>query len=207
VAAGWIVIIPVKPLAAAKSRISVSPEVRRRLAAAFALNTIHAAHGAQLVEDVVVLTSDHRIAASAKQLGAVVLADCGSGLNGSLQAALACQPQSDPAAILAADLPLLTSDMLDGVLASGADYERWHVRDFAGTGTTMLGARECRSLEPQFGPESSKKHLGCGFAQLPLPENLLGAAHDVDTVTDLRQVWNRLDPAKMGLAELLPELF
>ena len=50
-------------------------------------------------------------------------------------------------------------------------------------GTTLLAASSADRLEPQFGPDSARRHLQSGARELPAP---LSVRCDVDSVEDLR---------------------
>ena len=58
VAQSWAVVVPVKRLELAKTRLSVRPELRRELALAMATDTVAACRHTDGVVDVVVVTDD-----------------------------------------------------------------------------------------------------------------------------------------------------
>src|SRR5580658_540486 len=82
----WSVVIPVKVLAVAKSRLAgLADADRRALALAMAVDTVAAAVACRLVGAVVVVTDDDDVTGEARSLGAQVIADNpGSGLNQAL---------------------------------------------------------------------------------------------------------------------------
>src|SRR6266545_4449134 len=115
----WSVVIPVKRLPLAKSRLydGTRPrEVHRELALALALDTAAAALACPAVARVVAVTDDPRAAASLVSLGAVVVPDQpDQGLNPALaygaSRATALAP-GDGVAVLSADLAALRPDEL-----------------------------------------------------------------------------------------------
>jgi 2-phospho-L-lactate guanylyltransferase len=187
----WTLVVPVKPLARAKSRLSDTADdgVRPGLALAFAQDTVAAALACPAVGDVAVVTDDARAGRELRELGAAVVADePGGGLNAALAhgaaAVRAARPES-PVAALNADLPALRPAELARALAAAAQFPRAFLPDAAGIGTTLLTALAGRELAPAFGPDSRARHRASGAAEL-----LLGAVdsvrQDVDTGSDLR---------------------
>jgi 2-phospho-L-lactate guanylyltransferase len=183
----WSIIVPVKRLAEAKSRLAPWPdEHRRALALAFATDCVAAASRSPLVSAVYVVTADPAAATRLGGLGARIVPDDGAGgLNGALESgvlrALADRPGSRVAA-LTADLPSLrTAQLTEALAISGS--RRSFVPDLAGRGSTMLAAAESEALAPRFGPDSRVRHEASGARAL------LEAGHtlrqDVDTPADL----------------------
>ncbi len=184
---GWTVLVPVKRLADAKSRLSARPAgVRRELSLAFAIDTVAAALAAPGVAAVHVVTDDEQVRAAVEELGARWLPDSsGGGLNGALRHAeqiLRAEGQGALAA-LAGDLPALRPDELGRALAL-ADAPRAFVPDAAGTGTTLLVAAQGTALDPRFGPRSCAAHASSGAVRLD-PGRCPGLRRDVDTEVDL----------------------
>ena len=185
----WLVVVPVKRLDAAKTRLSTRPAgVRRHLALAFALDTVAAALGAHGVAEVHVVTDDEEVGAAVVPLGAGWVRDeTGAGLNEALRHAELVLRQDRPGrdiAALAGDLPALSADVLGRALAMAAEHDRSFVPDAAGTGTTFLAARAGVPLDPRFGPRSCAAHAASGAARLD-PGQSSGLRRDVDTEVDL----------------------
>jgi 2-phospho-L-lactate guanylyltransferase len=181
------VIVPVKQTDRGKSRLSTaSPEDRRELALAFALDTVAAAVASSLVRRVVVVTNDAGADAFV-QLGAEVVADePDAGLNPAFVHGAHRVAATDPETGLvglAGDLPSLTTDVLD-VAFSAAPAPRWFVADAAGTGTTTLAVSAGGRLSPSFGPHSRARHRDSGAVELELA-GLARLRRDVDTEVDL----------------------
>jgi 2-phospho-L-lactate guanylyltransferase len=182
------VLLPVKPPARGKSRLAGLPDDERAaLAAAFARDTIVAAHGAARVAEVMVVTDDHAFAAVARRLGCAVLPDGVSGdLNASLvQAALECGRRwpSYALAALCADLPALRATDLDHALGQVPEDGTAFVADAAGTGTTLYAASSAQCFDPRFGPGSRAAHDGAGARAVT--GELTSLRQDVDDVGDL----------------------
>ena len=87
----WSVVIPVKVLAQAKSRLDgLAAADRQAVALAMAADTVEAALTCKAVADVVVVSDDAAIRTEAEALGAEVIADLpNSGLNEALSAGAA----------------------------------------------------------------------------------------------------------------------
>lgn len=182
----FVVLVPVKTLALAKSRLSGLPDARRQaLAAAFAQDTIAAVLDTPLVDRVLVLTDDFRFADKLASAGCTVIPDgAGDDLNASLTQAAADArrrwPGLRPVAVTA-DLPTLTSGDLSRALGSvpaGPAY----VADHQGSGTTLYTA-EYAEFAPLFGTGSASEHARSGATAIEgdLPSLRL----DVDDVGDL----------------------
>ncbi|WP_217162265.1 2-phospho-L-lactate guanylyltransferase [Streptomyces sp. AC512_CC834] len=187
----WTLVVPVKPLARAKSRLSDTADdgVRPGLALAFALDTVAAALACREVADVAVVTDDARAGRELAALGAGVVADePGGGLNAALAhgAAVvrAARPESAVAA-LNADLPALRPAELARVLAAATQFRRAFLPDAAGIGTTLLAAAPGCELAPAFGPDSRAHHRASGAVELRLGA-VDSVRQDVDTGDDLR---------------------
>ncbi|MBZ6135160.1 2-phospho-L-lactate guanylyltransferase [Streptomyces olivaceus] len=187
----WTLVVPVKPLARAKSRLSDTADdgVRPGLALAFAQDTVAAALACPAVGDVAVVTDDARAGRELRELGAAVVADePGGGLNAALAhgaaAVRAARPES-PVAALNADLPALRPAELARALAAAAKFPRAFLPDAAGIGTTLLTALAGRELAPAFGPDSRARHRASGAAELRLGA-VDSVRQDVDTGSDLR---------------------
>lgn len=182
---GWTVLVPVKRLAAAKSRFTgLSPEERLELAVAFATDVAAAAAACPAVAEVVVVTDDPRIWESVTAVGAVPVSPetegAGLGLNAELAGVAA--GVTGPVAVVVGDLPCLSADDLGAVLAGAGAYARAFVGDAAGTGTTILTATADAPLAPHFGARSHAAHVRSGAVALSAPAT---ARRDVDDEVDL----------------------
>jgi 2-phospho-L-lactate/phosphoenolpyruvate guanylyltransferase len=188
---GWVVVVPAKPLATAKSRLADAVGNHRAdLALAMLLDTIEAALGAKQVLAVLVVTDDDGIATAATQVGAVVVPDVpGQGLNAAflhgIEMAVAQYPSAG-VALLAGDLPALRHSELEAALAV-AESSRGMVAvaDHEGVGTTMLASRVAARLRPAFGVGSFARHRALGAVAVEGDE-LNGLRRDVDDAGGLQ---------------------
>lgn len=184
----WTVVIPVKRLAAAKSRLRGAVPAPRHadLALAMVRDTVTAVLGAASVAELLVVTDDPVAGAAAGELGARVVPDRpASDLNAALRYGADEVAGLDRfRAVLTGDLPALRSEQLDAALA-GAD-RRSFVADAAGNGTVLLAASPGEPLDPRFGIGSAAAHAGSGARRLggAWP----GLRQDVDTPGDLAAV-------------------
>ena len=188
VAQSWAVVVPVKRLERAKTRLSLSPELRRELALAMALDSVAACLSASTVAAVTVVTDDATAATAMRALGARVVADePDAGLNPALvhgaQVLLSEHPQAGIVA-LSSDLPALSSQALSALLSRAASVDVGCVADAAGTGTTVLTARSGGSFAPGFGAGSLQRHRGAGAVDLTAYADPR-LRRDVDTTEDL----------------------
>jgi 2-phospho-L-lactate guanylyltransferase len=184
----WCLVVPVKRLAVAKTRLaSVAGRHRTDLALAFALDTVEAALGCDLVSSVVVVTDEPEAARALAGLGAIVVADePDAGLNPALVHGAAVARAAHPdcgVGALSADLPALRGVELAAALRAGADQDASFVRDAAGDGTTLLLARRGSAFEPRFGAGSALLHVTAGAVELL--GDLPSVRRDVDTEGDL----------------------
>lgn len=168
----YVVLVPVKAPAIAKSRLAVDSGRRTAYAQAFALDTIQAARGVAGVAEVVVVTSDPGFVEAVAPLGVRTLPDAGE-LNASLRAAAEAVRTQHPAGLavaLLADLPSLSPDDLAAALASLSGEGPWFVADAEGGGTTLYAAAY-DDFDPHFGPASRRAHLAAGAREVagPLP--------------------------------------
>ena len=193
----WVVVVPVKELHLAKTRLEhLSPVDRVDLAEAMAADVVEAAAQARAVVGVVVVTNDARAAATTGALGARVIADASdSGLDDALRdgarTARTLWPRCGVAAV-SSDLACLTAESLDVALGRAAEHARSVLADRRGDGTTALFARAGADLLPSYGPASRARHVLAGAQQLD-GTGLDRLTLDVDTADDLR------DAAALGV--------
>ncbi|MEU5096008.1 2-phospho-L-lactate guanylyltransferase [Streptomyces sp. NPDC020996] len=187
----WTLVIPVKPLARAKSRLSDTADdgLRPGLALAFAQDTVAAALACPAVGHVAVVTDDALAGRELAALGArIVAGEPGGGLNPALAHAAAAVRAARPGgavATLNADLPALRPAELSRVLDAAAEFPRAFLADAAAIGTTVLAAAPGRELRPEFGADSRARHRASGAAELTL-DAVDSVRQDVDTGDDLR---------------------
>jgi 2-phospho-L-lactate guanylyltransferase len=179
----FALLVPVKALALAKTRLTVAGvEGREPLMRAFALDAIAAAVRSPVVAQVHVVTDDPGFELD----GVRRLPDEGDGdLNRALHHASLRVRLEDPdlaVAAMCADLPSLRTTDLTDALSAGLT-PRWFVADAAGTGTTLLAAGPGVGLDPHFGVGSARRHEDSGAA--PVRAELASLRRDVDIEDDL----------------------
>jgi 2-phospho-L-lactate/phosphoenolpyruvate guanylyltransferase len=174
-------VVPVKALDRAKSRLVGVTDDRPSLALAFALDTIAAALPA--VRTVVAITDDPTVVAELRLLG-VESVPGPEGLNEALRHGSALLRERDRHSVvgaLQADLPALRTAEL--ALALRAAAGRSFCPDRQGTGTTLLLSEPGGELLPRFGVGSAEAHAADAFTLAgPWPS----LRCDVDTAEDLR---------------------
>jgi 2-phospho-L-lactate/phosphoenolpyruvate guanylyltransferase len=200
----WTLVIPVKPLGTAKTRLrGALPSVpHERLVLALALDTVAVARECA---EVCVVSDDPTVNREATALGARVLPDePRAGLNAALSFGAAYAYRANGwVAALAADLPALRpADLAGALAAAAAGPGRSYVADASGTGTTLLAVAAGEELDPRFGPGSAAAHAASGARALR--GGWPSLRRDVDTGSDLAEA------AGLGLgprtARLLPAL-
>jgi 2-phospho-L-lactate guanylyltransferase len=185
----WSVLVPVKVLDQAKSRLAALAGPRRgELALALACDTVSAVLGCQEAARVIVITDDQVATAALAGLGAVVLPDePRDGLNPALRHGAAYAgsrwPESGLAA-LSADLPALRPAEIERALRAASAWPSAFVADAAGDGTTLYTSAPGMTFRPAFGLASRARHAAGGAMELDLP-GIPGLRRDVDTQADL----------------------
>jgi 2-phospho-L-lactate/phosphoenolpyruvate guanylyltransferase len=210
----WTVLLPVKVLARAKSRLAVLAGDRRRdLALALASDTVTAVLACPAVARVVVVTSDPVAGPLLAALGAIVVADEPADLadrlgppdvtpslgdlgvqdllNAALRHGAAVAARRWPGtglAALTADLPAMSPAELAAALraAGTAPGGAAFMPDAAGVGTTLYAVPPGGEFLPLFGGASRARHAAAGATELGLA-GMTGLRRDVDTPDDLRE--------------------
>jgi 2-phospho-L-lactate/phosphoenolpyruvate guanylyltransferase len=189
----WRVLIPVKPLAEAKTRIDLDPQTRADLVLAMCRDVVAAATSAPNVDRVQVISTDPRVAAAVLPLGADLWQAPGvTGLNAELEAALTAVPEDRGVAMLMADLPCLTSGLVAEILDTAPTSRASFVPDLADQGTTMLLQPPNVRVAPRFGRRSATAH-GTVATPMTSDRSWWGARRDIDTLQDL-EFAAQLDP-------------
>jgi 2-phospho-L-lactate/phosphoenolpyruvate guanylyltransferase len=186
----WSVLMPVKVLSEAKSRLAGLAGPRRgELALAVACDTVTAVMRTDQAARAIVITDDPVAASALRELGAQVIPDePRDGLNAALRHGAAIAAQRWPAsgtAALSADLPALRPAELARALSAAAVWPNAFVADAAGDGTTLYTAAPGVAFRPAFGLASRARHAAGGAAELELTD-VPGLRRDVDTPADLR---------------------
>jgi 2-phospho-L-lactate/phosphoenolpyruvate guanylyltransferase len=189
-AASWCLVVPVKRLAVAKSRLTGRAAAHRaELALAFAADTVSAALRAPAVAGVVAVTDDADAGDLLRRLGAFVVRDePDAGLNPALVHGARIAAARHPGAgigALSADLPALRDDELTRALALAASGGSAVavVADARGEGTTAYLAADAADFTPAFGSGSLRAHVAGGARVVA--DSLASLRRDVDTPDDL----------------------
>jgi 2-phospho-L-lactate guanylyltransferase len=186
--ARWVVVVPVKPSARAKSRLDVPGVARKDLARAIALDTLEAATACDLVAQVVVVTDDAALARESAMIPGLRFVPEGdaAGLDAAVAAGVsAIDPGGRmPRAALLGDLPALRPDDLGEALRAAASLPRAVVADAEGTGSTLVTAGVGVGWASSFGDGSFGRHVALGCAPLPIPDAST-LRRDVDTAAQL----------------------
>jgi 2-phospho-L-lactate guanylyltransferase len=228
---GWTVLLPVKVLAQAKSRLAaLAGERRLELALALASDTVSAVVACPEVARVLVVTSDPVAGPRLSSLGALIIPEARPGargrdsrqsprpspdgsqhlLNAALLRGAAVAARRWPGtglAALTADLPALRPAELAAALRAASDVAGpVFVPDAAGVGTTMYAVATAGQFRPMYGGASRARHAAGGAAELVLG-GIAGLRQDVDTPDDLRAaVALGVGPRTAGVAaELLAD--
>lgn len=183
------VIVPVKGLGEAKSRLAavLAPEQRAALVLAMledVLAAVRAVHDGLLL----LVTPDEEYAPAADRAGANLIADAGGGYNAAVAQSLAAAAarEADAALVLPADQPRAQPAELRAAIEAleGAAVVVAPSRD---GGTGLLGLRPPSAIAPAFGLGSGARHRALGeaagltVAWLELPS----LRDDVDEAGDL----------------------
>lgn len=189
-AGGIGLIVAVKRLAEAKSRLAAAfpAPSREALVLAMFTDTLRAATAVPGLNRIVVVTADETAARTAVGLGADVLVDATEAghpdpLNNAItQAERVLAASTANIVVLHGDLPALRPAELAAAIGAAAAHRRSFVADRHGTGTTALFAFRA-PLQPRFGPDSRTRHRGSGAVELA--GDWPGLRCDIDTPDDL----------------------
>lgn len=188
----WV-IIPVKPLNRAKSRLSdvLTPDERARLTEYMFRRVVTAANETPGIAGTLVISRDQRALAMARDMGAHTVQESG---NPDLNTALTRATQvvigwkGSAVLVLPADLPLITSQDVRAIADMGiAENTVVIATDATGDGTNALFTRPPGLIEYVFGQGSFSRHkaqaeeIGVRVKIYESPRLVL----DIDTPPDL----------------------
>jgi 2-phospho-L-lactate guanylyltransferase len=185
----WSVVIPVKRMGLAKTRLRGGlPGVPHHdLVLSLAADTVAAAVACRTVAAVLVVTDEPVVRRTVNRLGAEAVADLpDAGLNPALAFGADQATRRHPGAgvaALGADLPALRPEELADALFAAAAHPRAYVCDQERTGTVLLTVRPGSRLDPRFGLGSARTHRDSGAVELDGEWPSL--RRDVDTAGDL----------------------
>ena len=186
------VIVPMKPLASAKSRLAgAMPDLRRRALALLLLQRVFGSVGAAVgPEACVVAGGDDGVRRLAEAAGCRWTAEAGRGLNSSLWSAMtaAYDAGASAALFLPADLPeIAPADVSAVVSASDGLLKPVGVRARGDGGTNALLLPAGCAFRPALGDESYRRHSELAAAEGKTLEAAVapGLEFDIDTPDDL----------------------
>jgi 2-phospho-L-lactate/phosphoenolpyruvate guanylyltransferase len=182
-----IALVPLRSPGAGKTRLAtvLDPDQRAVLAGAMLGDVVFALEGSG-VDEVVVAAGGAAAVAAAAAIGLRVVVDAPGrqGLNHVLADATRILGADHDVLVVAADLPRLTADDVDAVLAR--DHQVVVAPTNAG-GTGGLLRRPGGRIGTRFGPASATRHRELALASGARVSTVErdGFQHDVDTWTDL----------------------
>lgn len=178
------VLVPVKALGLAKSRLNLPPDERRMIARTLAEHTLRTVAGTLGSRFLVVVTADPSVGELAAQSGASVVNDPHGDLNRAVQHGLASITLGKPVLVLVADLPRLESRALAALVEEvGSSKEPCYVPDVHGTGTTAAYLPPGWRLPTRFGQGSASRFRAAGWARVVNAP--IETCIDLDTISDL----------------------
>jgi 2-phospho-L-lactate guanylyltransferase len=187
----WTAVIPVKAWIKAKTRLEVPEKVRAEFARAVALDVLDTVATCPMVSRTLVVTCERELAEVTAPAPSVVVLDEPKGqsydqLNDAIRHArnwaMMHAPRM-PIVVIPADLPALTTASLEDALRQLALFDRTHIPDHRGRGTTLSAAIQPHLLDPRYGPASERAHAAAG--SIPILDVQFGARLDVDRLDDL----------------------
>ncbi|HZU06302.1 MAG TPA: 2-phospho-L-lactate guanylyltransferase [Chloroflexota bacterium] len=199
----WAV-VPVKALAAAKSRLApiLTPAERRALAAALLADVLEALSTTPALARVLVVSADPAALALAEAAGATPVEEPPAvvpdeptdeaALNAALDHAATLAAAAGAAALLAlpADLPLVTAADVAAVLAAAPPAPSVLLVPARDGGTSILLRQPPLAIPARFGPASLRAHLQAAAAR-SVPARLMWRANlglDLDGPADLQRL-------------------
>lgn len=160
----WV-IIPVKPLSRAKSRLSqtLSPEQRQQLAEGLFRHVLGSVANVTQIAGMLVISRDTKALAIAREYGAHTVQESGAPeLNNALMRAtqVVANWKGSGVLILPADLPLITHDDVVGMIELGRGKTAVVIAtDRNADGTNALLIRPPGLIPYMYGPGSYRRHL------------------------------------------------
>jgi 2-phospho-L-lactate guanylyltransferase len=216
-----IALVPLKGLQNGKSRLSsiLGEEARRRLSLWMMERVLSSLKNARSVKRIILISKNAEARRTAESLGVETFEEKTEHLNGALneaiQSLVAKNGASDPGRqqtilIVPADLPLLTSEEVDELVALSDAASPCVVAapSRRGEGTNALLLHPAGILSPAFGPDSFNRHSanaqGLGIRFLSCRST--GTDLDIDLPEDLEDLRRSLAPeARDALSALLSQ--
>lgn len=204
--ADYVVIVAVQDASRAKSRLGADLDagMRRSLVIAM-LDDLLSAVREVWQGRIVVVSADGVYDPIARDHGAQVIRDGGTGYNEAVMLALEAVAGAEAALVLPGDLPHATPAAI-ATLLNGLEEPGVTVLAADDGGTLALGLTPPDVIAPEFGPDSAQRHVDAGHAVGARTSlgRMPDLQHDVDTLDDLARVWDRVGEATTALLEHLP---
>lgn len=189
----WL-LIPVKPLCQAKSRLAghLGPAERAELSRRLLSNVLGAARSAGVLAGILVVSRDKSVLAQVRAVGVCGVPEQGRGLNQALRQARreAVIRGADAVLVLPADLPWVTAQDVCELYQRGWNSPGVVISPSRDGGTNALLLRPPDAIEFAFGPHSFRRHRllaqAAGFPVQVFDSPTL--AMDVDRPEDLRML-------------------
>lgn len=192
-------VLPIKDIARAKSRLNLPPTARRQVAMALARHALEVATQCLPAGQIHVVSSDDGVRELAGGLGACVIADPGRGLNPAIERGVKDAARRDPrrgVVVLVCDLPEINAEALNAFfrVIDSSPGEARYVADRSGSGTTAVFCPAGVTVRMVFGQDSAARFEALGCRQVgDAPRELrsdLDTLDDLDELrTDLRLSW------------------
>lgn len=204
-----VAVLPVKRFPSAKVRLAnggLSSAQRLALATGMLSDVLAALRRCDLVDDIVVVTSEPGAEALARGAGAQVVADDpNEGHNEAAQRGIdwAVADGAFHTLLVAGDIPAVNPGELDSLIESLADNDEVVIiPDRHGSGTNALILTPAGVISPSFGEGSCQRHqqIAADAGAQARVETSFGIGLDVDTADDLDALSAALDGADASVA-------
>ncbi len=205
------VIIPVKKLNEAKSRLSpfLSENERKQFCLEMLEDVLTATRGTKSIFETIVVSKDPQVSQVVKNFHVFLFKENRAGLNQAISEAInwCISMNAKIALILPADIPLVSSEDLDKILAFGRTSSMVISPSRWGHGTNALLLNPPQAVQAFYGQDSFQRYIeeasrqGIRFHVYRSPRIAL----DVDTIVDLAD-FVALDPAKTRAYRFLKEI-
>ena len=204
-----VAVLPVKRFPSAKARLAnggISAAQRLALATGMLSDVLAALRRCDLVDDIVVVTSEPGAEALARGAGAQVVADDpNEGHSEAAQRGIdwAVADGAFHTLLIAGDIPAVNPGELDSLIESLADNDEVVIiPDRHGSGTNALILTPAGVISPSFGEGSCQRHqqIAADAGVTARVEASFGIGLDVDTADDLDALSAALEQADRSVA-------
>ncbi|GIK29142.1 MAG: 2-phospho-L-lactate guanylyltransferase [Anaerolineae bacterium] len=214
----WVV-LPVKPLNRAKSRLAgvLSADQRQRFAEMTLRHILETTRSARSITGTLVISRDNKVLSIARDFGARTVQESGQpALNPALMRATQMLASWNAGSILVlpADVPLITANDITDMIRLAGTHEQCVViaTDRSHDGTNALLVRPPGLIEYDYGPQSYQRHLAQARALgVHVAEyDSLNLQYDLDVPEDINAfyqvVFGHAVPDGVTLAEAFDQL-